>query len=237
MRNIFNITQPTSLYSIWWYKLFGSYRFLTTTPSGGNGAYTYAWTSTPSGFTSASGNISALSARTYNVTVTDANLCTITGSSVITDPALITFTYSIGYACSGSTYTSASVTINAAGGASGVYEYSMDFGAWQSSNVFTGLANASNHTFQVRDANNTSCLSATQNFTITFPASGTSVGDCNFIYVTTGGDPSGTLGSKACPVSLAAAFAIYQVCCCNFLMASGVNYSQNSKKLWWRGKW
>ena len=236
-----NITQPTALslslvpanFSGYGTSCIGSSTgSITTTPSGGNGAYTYAWTSTPSGFTSASGNISALSARTYNVTVTDGNSCTIIGSSVITDPALITFTYSIGYACSGSTYTSASVTINAAGGASGVYEYRMDAGAWQLSNVFTGLANASNHTFQVRDANNTSCLSATQNFTITFPASGTSVGDCNFIYVTTGGDPSGTLGSKACPVSLAAAFAIYagNAARNHILMASGA-YTFNSQTI------
>ena len=44
---------------------------------------------------------------------------------------------------------------------------------------------------------------------ITFPAAGISVGDCNFIYVSTSGDPSGTLGNKNCPVTLAAAFTIY----------------------------
>lgn len=182
---------------------------ITTTPSGGYGSYGYAWTSTPAGYTSASGNISSLSARTYNVTVTDGNGCTITGSSVITDPAVIAFTTATGYACSGSTYTSATVTVNATGGASGNYQYSMDGGTWQNSNQFSGLANGSSHTFQVRDLNNPGCTSSIQSVGITFPPSGTSVGDCNFIYVTNSGDPSGTLGSKACPVTLDAAFAIF----------------------------
>lgn len=180
---------------------------INATPSGGYGTYGYSWTSTPAGFTSTSGNISSLYAKTYNLTVTDGNGCTIAGSSVITDPNAVSFTYSIGYECSGSTYTSATVTINASGGASGNYEYKMDAGAWQSSNQFTGLANSSSHTFQVRDASYTGCLSGTQNFTITFPPNGTSVGDCNFIYVTTSG--AGNLGSKACPANLDSAFAIF----------------------------
>jgi hypothetical protein len=180
---------------------------ITATPGGGYGTYAYAWTSTPPGYTSTSGNISSLPAKTYNLTVTDGNSCTIAGSSVITDPNAITFTYSIGYVCSGSTYTSAIVTINASGGASGIYEYKMDAGSWQTSNQFTGLTNGSNHTFQVRDDSYITCLSATQNFTITFPPNGTSVGDCNYIYVTTGG--AGNLGSKACPATLDSAFAIF----------------------------
>ncbi len=51
------------------------------TASGGTGAFTYSWT--PGGNTNA--NISGLSAGTYSVTVTDANGCTITASTTITN--------------------------------------------------------------------------------------------------------------------------------------------------------
>ncbi|KAF2518377.1 hypothetical protein EYY60_00170, partial [Flavobacterium zhairuonense] len=51
--------------------------------TGGTGAYTYSWA--PSGGTAATA--SGLSAGTYTVTVTDANLCTKTQSFTITEPA------------------------------------------------------------------------------------------------------------------------------------------------------
>ncbi|MBN8701899.1 MAG: gliding motility-associated C-terminal domain-containing protein [Bacteroidetes bacterium] len=51
---------------------------ISVTPSGGTGAYTYAWN------TGASSNIiSALSAGTYSVSVTDANGCSITGVDTV----------------------------------------------------------------------------------------------------------------------------------------------------------
>ncbi len=185
---------------------------ITSTPSGGTGTYTYSWSSLPTGFTSGSENISSLPAKTYIITVSDNNGCSTTASSVIADPAVITATYSVGYACSGSSYTSAAVTLNASGGASGTYNYKMDAGSWQSSPTFSGLANSSTHTFYVEDASYTSCTNvSTISVTITFPANGTSVSACNIIYVSTSGDPAGTIGSQSCPASLTAALSIFAI--------------------------
>lgn len=183
---------------------------ITTSASGGTGSLSYSWTSTPSGFTSLAMNPTGLTARTYNLTITDQNGCTATNNVVIDQPAVITFTTNVGYVCSGSNYTSASITVNASGGASGTYQYSRDGGStWQTSNIFSGLPNSSSHNIRVRDLAYNTCLSGTTAVNITFPAAGTAVGDCNFIYVSPSGDPTGTLGTKACPASLLAAISIF----------------------------
>jgi large repetitive protein len=59
------------------------------TVSGGTTPYTYSWTKTGSTFTASTEDISELTAGTYNVTVTDARLCTATLSVVITQPAAL----------------------------------------------------------------------------------------------------------------------------------------------------
>ena len=184
---------------------------VTSFPGGGTAAgWGYTWTSTPSGFVNPGTQaIGSVIARTYNVTVTESNGCTASASVALTDPSVITFTTGTGYACSGSTYTDGIVTIVASGGASGTYNYRRDGGAWQSSPIFSGNTNGSTHSFQVQDASYTSCLSATSNVTVTYPPNGVAVADCNFIYVSTTGDPTGTLGSKVCPVTLTQAFTIY----------------------------
>ncbi len=187
----------------------GSNGTVGTTVTGGAAPYTYNWSSTPSGFASTAANVVGLTARTYNVTVTDANGCTTTASTALSQPAAISFTSSTGYVCSGSNYISATVTVNPTGGASGTYEYQMDGGAWQTSNTFGGLTNGSTHAFAVRDQAYSTCVSSPTSVSITFPPNGVSVDDCNFIYVSPTGDPSGSLGSKNCPVTLAQAFVIY----------------------------
>jgi gliding motility-associated-like protein len=50
---------------------------ITVTPLTGEGPFTYLWTG-PDGYTATAGNITALKAGTYTVTVTDANMCTVT---------------------------------------------------------------------------------------------------------------------------------------------------------------
>ena len=66
--------------------------------------------------------------------------------------------------------------------------------------------------------------------TITFPPNGTSVGDCGFIYVSSDGDPSGTLGSKNCPGTLPQAIVIFGTAPSrsHILMQSG-SYTYNQK--------
>ena len=53
--------------------------------SGGTGPYTYVWTG-PSSFTSTQEDISNLLPGTYSVTVKDANLCSASGSFVVSSP-------------------------------------------------------------------------------------------------------------------------------------------------------
>jgi gliding motility-associated-like protein len=53
--------------------------------TGGTGPYNVTW-SGPNGFASSAQNITGLVAGTYNVTVTDANGCTTTGSRTLTEP-------------------------------------------------------------------------------------------------------------------------------------------------------
>jgi GH43 family beta-xylosidase len=58
----------------------------TVTASGGTGTLTYLWA--PSGGTNATETI--LSAGSYTVTITDANLCTTTATFLITEPGVLT---------------------------------------------------------------------------------------------------------------------------------------------------
>ncbi len=61
---------------------------ITLTISGGitTSAYTFAWTG-PNGFASSSQDLTTLTAGTYNVTVTDANGCMVTGQITLTEPS------------------------------------------------------------------------------------------------------------------------------------------------------
>lgn len=62
----------------------GSNGSATITASGGTPNYTYLWSNSAT-----TGNISGLAAATYTLTLTDANLCTITNNVVITQPAAL----------------------------------------------------------------------------------------------------------------------------------------------------
>ncbi len=190
---------------------------VNSTVTGGSGGNTFSWTSSPSGFTSAAEDPTGMSARSYTVVVTNNNGCTATGSVTFNQPSAITFSTLTGYACSGNTYTSADVTVNPVGGASTTYQYryrtpptSGVWSAWQSANNFPGLSNGTSYEFQVRDAVNTSCTSSSTTVAITFPASGTAVDACNFIYVSPGGATTyPALGQKSCTVDLPTAIQIY----------------------------
>ncbi|WP_343632064.1 T9SS type A sorting domain-containing protein [Fluviicola sp.] len=62
----------------------------SVTPSGGTGSYTYSWS--PSGGTAATAT--GLEAGTYTVTVTDDNNCQDTKTFTITEPAVVTSSFS-----------------------------------------------------------------------------------------------------------------------------------------------
>jgi len=112
------------------------------------------------------GNFTGLLAGTYTVTVTDANLCTITSSTfVLNDPSSITidsetFTDIL---CNGINDGSVSVT---ASGGTGILSYNIGFGV-QATGDFSGLI-AGLYTVTVTDVNG--CFNTSGVFTLTDPA-------------------------------------------------------------------
>ena len=130
----------------------------TVNVTGGTGTYTYSWA--PSGGTAATA--SGLTAGTYVVTVTDANLCTATQSFTITQPTALAITPShTNVTCNGLTNGSATATVT---GGTGAYTYS-----WAPSGGTAATANGlapGTYTVTVTDAN---LCTATQLFTITQP--------------------------------------------------------------------
>ena len=85
----------------------------TAAPSGGNGGYTFVWTSVGgSPITNpTSSSISNLCPDTYNVTITDANGCTILGSYTVSDVAVLQVTLdSTNITCNGLNNGTATVT-------------------------------------------------------------------------------------------------------------------------------
>ncbi|MFH6990397.1 choice-of-anchor L domain-containing protein, partial [Flavobacterium collinsii] len=131
----------------------------TVTPAGGTGAYTYSWA--PSGGSAATA--SNLAAGTYTVTIKDANLCTITKTVTITEPAnaLTATTTQTNVACNAGTTGSATVT---AAGGTGAYTYS-----WAPSGGSAATASnlaAGTYTVTIKDAN---LCTITKTVTITEP--------------------------------------------------------------------
>jgi gliding motility-associated-like protein len=116
---------------------------------GGVSPYTYAWNN----FQTTALN-AGLNAGTYNVTVTDANGCTATGSGVVNGPSPLNTSYTLQHVlCYGSNTGSFNVTTS--GGTPG-YTYT-----WSTSNLTgsnaTGLA-AGFYAYTVTDANGCSLL-------------------------------------------------------------------------------
>lgn len=132
------------------------------TASGGFGSYLY---SLNGGTAQSSNSFTGLSAGSYTVIVTDANNCSETVNFSIQEPA-IALTASVAPSnitnncTAGVANGSAQVT---ATGGYGSLTYSLNGGAPQSSNAFTGLAGG-NYTVVVRDANG---CTATTTFVIT----------------------------------------------------------------------
>ncbi len=129
----------------------------TSTVSGGSSPYTYSWSNsklTPS--------VSALSAGTYNLYVTDANGCAATSSVTITQPALLSASASVSanILCHGGNSGTATATVT---GGTSPYTYSWSNNAVSAS--ITGLA-AGTYTLGVLDKNG--CI-ATASVTLTAP--------------------------------------------------------------------
>lgn len=126
----------------------------TANPSGGVAPYTYQWFN--AGMVSigqTTQTASGLVAGTYNVTVTDNTGCQATTSVVVGQPAaaLNATATPVNALCFGA--CNGSITVNAPTGGTPGYQYSINGGAYQVSNLFTGLCQGA-YNISVRDANN-----------------------------------------------------------------------------------
>jgi len=132
----------------------------TVTVSGGTGAYSYSWNTTP---VQTAATASGLKAGTYAVTITDANSCSAVQPFTITEPQVLAITPSqTDISCNGGNNGSATVSVT---GGSGGYTYAWDTAPSQSTAAATGLS-AGTYTVTVTDDN---LCSKTQSFTITEP--------------------------------------------------------------------
>jgi hypothetical protein len=131
---------------------------ITTSVTGGTGAYTYSWS--PGGATTAS--ISGLAPNTYSVEVTDANGCSSTTTFTISEPTLLVSASAgqVNVSCNGG--SNGTATVSATGG-TGAYTYSWSSGS--TSATATDLS-ATTYSATVTDANG---CSSTTTFTISEP--------------------------------------------------------------------
>lgn len=147
------------------------------TASNGTGPYTYSWSSGGTGTTE-----SNLCAGNYNITVTDANNCTVTQAVTVTQPPGMTLAMSsaapVCTACNGS------ATVTTSGG-SAPYSYSWNTGGI---NATEGNLCAGSYTVDVTDANGcplSASVTLTANMiTVTSTSAVTNAtcnGDCNGI--------------------------------------------------------
>jgi gliding motility-associated-like protein len=134
----------------------GSTGAIDLTVSGGTTGYTYSWSNGAS-----SQDLSGVTAGTFTVTVTDANLCTATTSATITQPTALNLSTSVtNVACNGASTGAIDLTVS--GGTAG-YTYSWSSGA--STQDLSGVT-AGTYTVTVTDAN---LCTATTSATITQP--------------------------------------------------------------------
>jgi len=127
---------------------------ISSSISGGTAPYTYAW---DNGTNLA--DINAI-AGTYTLTLTDANGCSTSAQSTITEPTPLSFTANVtDVLCSGN--NDGVITVSASGGTTN-YTYSLDGINFQNGNMFENLA-AATYTVYVNDGND---CTANQEFTI-----------------------------------------------------------------------
>ena len=123
---------------------------INITPSGGTGAYTYNW---GGGVTTQ--NRTGLAAGTYTVTVMDANLCTATNTTTLTEPTAITISKTSTNSCNAG--TNGTINITPSGGTS---PYTYNWGGGITTQNRTGLG-AGTYVVTVTDANGCTATNTT----------------------------------------------------------------------------
>jgi hypothetical protein len=119
---------------------------ITASATGGTPSYTY---SINGGSFGPNTTFSSLAAGTYTVCTKDANGCSVCSTAIVTNPTtIIANAANTQVTCSGG---SIGIITATAVGLSGTYSYSLNGGAYQTSNVFNSLA-AGTYTITVQDA-------------------------------------------------------------------------------------
>lgn len=138
---------------------------ITTTPVGGTAPYTYSWTAT-NGQTASTQNITNASAGIYTVALSDANGCSTTASTTVTEPTIVSATLSIvqNVLCNGGNTGSISSTVS---GGTAPYTYSWNTLLGSASSSTVSSLTAGNYTLGVADANG--CQASPQSITVTEP--------------------------------------------------------------------
>jgi len=137
---------------------------------GGLGTATYEYSKDNGASWQTSNRFLNLKASTYNIVVRDLGVtdCQTEALTIeLTEPMIIDFsTTTTNISCNGS--SNGEIRVTATGGDSGTYQYSIDHGEWQDSNVFTGLS-AATYVISVRDQSNTSCQAVDKDVILSEP--------------------------------------------------------------------
>ncbi len=146
-----NITQPGSALTASVIKTNvscngGNNGAATANPTGGTGPYTYNWNTVPA---QSAQTAFGLSAGSYTVVVTDANGCSISKNTTITQPAAVETSLSVVPAACGQSTGSATVT---ASGGAGNFTYSWNTSPEQTAATASSLE-AGIYTVTVTDGN------------------------------------------------------------------------------------
>jgi hypothetical protein len=150
----------------------GSNGSVSSSPSGGSSPYTYSWSS---GGTNATKT--GLTAGIYTITVTDINSCTGTASATITQPPILTISFSpVNVSCNGLSNGVASATPS---GGTSPYTYSWSTGATNSSITGLSIGTYSITVTDIIGCTTTASVTITQPATLAVSASVTTNISCN----------------------------------------------------------
>ncbi len=157
--------------------------------TGNGGTNPYQYNLTPSTAYQASGLFSGLKKGSYVFSVKDASACAGTVTVVLTEPTLLTANLTAGTLCFGSNNTLTAT----GGGGTAPYQYSLNNGPKQASNIFNGQLAGGAYTLQVTDAN---ACTASKILAINTPVSALSA-TATITNITCNGNANGSVTVKA----------------------------------------